>query len=161
MPQVLKDNRVIEDSWMALAEDAETLPQGDILLTYNQWQKFSDQLSAHQGNIGVTIDGDAEIEEIIQPLLGLPLIAINFPKFVDGRGFSSARLLRERYNYCGEIRAVGGFIRDQLYLLNRCGFNAFKFDDSVDLTESAKSLQDFSETYQVSVDQESPLFRRR
>ena len=80
---------------------------------------------------------------------------------VDGRGFSSARLLRERYNYSGEIRAVGGFIRDQIYLLNRCGFNAFKFDDASDLNESVKSLEDFSETYQVSSDQKDPLFRRR
>ena len=161
MPQVVKDNQVVEDNWLTVAEDAESLPQGDILLTYAQWQNFSDQLSAHEGNIGVIIDGNAEIEEIIQPLLSLPLIAINFPKFVDGRGFSSARLLRERYNYHGEIRAVGGFIRDQLYLLNRCGFNAFKFDDASDLNESVKSLEDFSETYQVSADQKDPLFRRR
>ena len=72
-----------------------------------------------------------------------------------------ASLLRDRYNYRGEIRAVGGFIRDQLYLLNRCGFNAFKFAEDINLSEAAKSLEDFSETYQVSADQENPLFRRR
>ena len=161
MPQVLKDNRLIDDSWTLLTEDSESLPSGDILLSYSQWQTFSDQLDSHDGSVGVIIEGNADIEDIIEPLLKLPLIAINFPKFVDGRAFSSARLIRERYEYTGEIRAVGGFIRDQLYYLSRCGFNAFKFDDSVDLTESAKSLQDFSEAYQVSVDQESPLFRRR
>ena len=161
MPQVLKDNRPIDDSWTLLNEDSESLPSGDILLSYSQWQTFSDQLDSHDGSVGVIIEGNADIEDIIEPLLKLPLIAINFPKFVDGRAFSSARLIRERYEYTGEIRAVGGFIRDQLYYLSRCGFNAFKFDDFVDLTESAKSLQDFSEAYQVSVDQESPLFRRR
>ena len=161
MPQVLKDNRLIDDSWTLLTEDSESLPSGDILLSYSQWQTFSDQLDSHDGSVGVIIEGNADIEDIIEPLLKLPLIAINFPKFADGRAFSSARLIRERYEYTGEIRAVGGFIRDQLYYLSRCGFNAFKFDDSVDLTESAKSLQDFSEVYQVSVDQESPLFRRR
>ena len=161
MPQVLKDNRLIDDSWTLLTEDSESLPSGDILLSYSQWQTFSDQLDSHDGSFGVIIEGNADIEDIIEPLLKLPLIAINFPKFADGRAFSSARLIRERYEYTGEIRAVGGFIRDQLYYLSRCGFNAFKFDDSVDLTESAKSLQDFSEAYQVSVDQESPLFRRR
>ena len=161
MPQVLKDNRPIDDSWTLLNEDSESLPSGDILLSYSQWQTFSDQLDSHDGSVGVIIEGNADIEDIIEPLLKLPLIAINFPKFADGRAFSSARLIRERYEYTGEIRAVGGFIRDQLYYLSRCGFNAFKFDDSVDLTESAKSLQDFSEAYQVSVDQESPLFRRR
>jgi uncharacterized protein (DUF934 family) len=161
MPQVLKDNCVINDSWTILSEDSETLPNGDILLSYNQWQTLSDQIQNHNGSIGVIIEGNAEIEEIIEPLLDLPLIAINFTKFADGRGFSAATLIRERYNYSGEIRAVGGFMRDQLYLLSRCGFNAFKFDNTVDLTDSAKSLQDFSETYQVSADQENPLFRRR
>lgn len=161
MPQLLKDNRVIDDSWTALAEDALSLPDGDLLLSYAQWQTFSDQIEAHRGSIGVVIEGNAEIEDIIEPLLNLPLIAINFPKFADGRGFSVASLLRDRYNYRGEIRAVGGFIRDQLYLLNRCGFNAFKFAEDIDLSEAAKSLEDFSETYQVSADQENPLFRRR
>ena len=161
MPQVLKDNCVIEDNWMLVDESAETIPEGDILLSYDQWQQYSDDLSSHKGNLGVIIEGNAEIEDIVEPLLNLPLIAINFPKFVDGRGFSVARLLRERYNYQGEIRAVGGFIRDQLYLLSRCGFNAFKFADDTDLSESAKSLKDFSETYKVSVEQKNPLFRRR
>ena len=161
MPQLLKDNRVIDDSWTALAEGALSLPDGDLLLSYAQWQTFSDQIETHRGSIGVVIEGTAEIEDIIEPLLNLPLIAINFPKFADGRGFSVASLLRDRYNYCGEIRAVGGFIRDQLYLLNRCGFNAFKFAEDIDLSEAAKSLEDFSETYQVSADQENPLFRRR
>jgi uncharacterized protein (DUF934 family) len=161
MPQVLKNNCVAEDNWTVLAEDADRLPKGDLLLSYSQWQTFADQIDSHDGDIGVIIEGNSEIEEIIEPLLDLPVIAINFPKFADGRGFSTARLIRERYNYSGEIRAVGGFIRDQLYLLSRCGFNAFKFDDANDLTASAKSLQDFSETYQVSADEENPLFRRR
>lgn len=161
MPQVLKDNCVVNDDWITLEESSETLPSGDVLLSYDQWQGFSEQITRHDGSVGVIIDGNAEIEEIIEPLLKLPLIAINFPKFADGRGFSAARLLRERFNYTGEIRAVGGFIRDQLYLLSRCGFNAFKFADDTYLFESAKSLKDFSENYQVSVEQKNPLFRRR
>jgi uncharacterized protein (DUF934 family) len=161
MPQLIKDNRVVDDSWTILADDTQLLPDGDLLLSYAQWQTFSNQIEAHKGNVGVVIEGNAEIEDIIEPLLNLPLIAINFPKFADGRGFSVASLLRDRYNYCGEIRAVGCFIRDQLYLLNRCGFNAFKFAEDIDLSEAAKSLEDFSETYQVSADQENPLFRRR
>jgi uncharacterized protein (DUF934 family) len=161
MPQLLKDKRVIDDAWTLLDTDSHSLPDGHILLTYSQWQTFSEQLESHSGQIGVVIEGNTEIEDIIEPLLKLPLIAINFPKFADGRGFSLATLLRERYNFNGEIRAVGGFIRDQLYLLSRCGFNAFKFSEDTDLSEVAKSLEDFSETYQVSADQEKPLFRRR
>lgn len=161
MPQVLKDNCVVEDNWTVLAEDADRLPKGDLLLSYSQWQTFADQIDSHDGDIGVIIEGNSDIEEIIEPLLDLPVIAINFPIFADGRGFSTARLIRERYNYLGEIRAIGGFIRDQLYLLKRCGFNAFQFTEENELSDAAESLKDFSENYQVSVDQENPLFRRR
>jgi len=161
MAQLLKDHQVVEDQWLMVDEQVETLPCGDILLSVCQWQQFVDQLDQHNGKIGVWLEGNAEIEEIIESLLDLPLIAIKFPKFVDGRGFSLARLLRERYQYTGELRAIGEFIRDQLYLLKRCGFNAFQFSDNIDLSEAAKSLDDFSETYQVSTDQIIPLFRRR
>jgi len=89
------------------------------------------------------------------------VVAVSFKKNVDGRGFSMARLLRERYGYQGEIRAIGEIIRDQLYLLQRCGFNAFEFGAEVDLAEARKSLADFSDAYQVAVDQPVPLFKRR
>ena len=161
MPQILKNTEVVSDNWILLDETAESLPTGNVLLSYEQWQNLTDQLSNHSGSLGVWLEGHAEIEQIIEPLLDLPLIAINFPKFADGRGFSSARLIRERYNYSGELRAIGGFIRDQLYLLKRCGFNAFQFSDENELSDAAESLKDFSENYQVSVDQENPLFRRR
>ena len=161
MPQILKDTQVVSDNWILLDENADSIPNGDILLSFEQWQNFAEQLSNHSGSIGVWLEGHAEIEQIIEPLLNLPLIAINFPKFADGRGFSAARLIRERYNYSGELRAIGGFIRDQLYLLKRCGFNAFQFSDENELSDAAEWLKDFSENYQVSVDQENPLFRRR
>ena len=161
MPQILKDTQVVSDNWILLDENADSIPNGNILLSFEQRQNFAEQLSNHSGSIGVWLEGHAEIEQIIEPLLNLPLIAINFPKFADGRGFSAARLIRERYNYSGELRAIGGFIRDQLYLLKRCGFNAFQFSDENELSDAAESLKDFSENYQVSVDQENPLFRRR
>lgn len=161
MPQILKNNQVIDDNWIMVDDSSDSLPQGNILLSYEQWQTFADQLNNHKGKLGVWLDGHAEIEQLVEPLLELPLIAINFPKFADGRGFSSARLIKERYNYQGELRAIGGFIRDQLYLLKRCGFNAFQFSNETELADAAESLKDFSENYQVSADQESPLFRRR
>lgn len=161
MAQLLKDNQIIDDSWLILDDSAETLPSGNILLSLEQWQQFSDQLSQHNGELGLWLEGNAEIDTVIDSLQQLSLIAIKFPKFVDGRGFSLARLLRERYNYNGELRAIGEFIRDQLYLLKRCGFNAFQLTENQDLSEASKSLSDFSETYQVSADQQEPLFRRR
>jgi uncharacterized protein (DUF934 family) len=161
MPQYLKDGAVVDNSWQQVSADNESLPQGDILVPVSQWQEQQNTLASHVGAVGVWIDSHEEIEGFVESIIDLPVIAINFPKFADGRGFSIARLLRERYGYQGEIRAVGQIIRDQLFLMQRCGFNGFVFDADIDLVEASKSLQDFSDAYQVAVDQPEPLFKRR
>ncbi len=90
-----------------------------------------------------------------------PLIAIVFAEFRDGRGFSLARLLRERFGFTGPLIAAGAFMQDQLCYLKRCGFSHFEVDDTLDLESAAVSLQDFSDSYQASCDEQKPLFRRR
>ena len=88
-------------------------------------------------------------------------VEVNFPSFTDGRGYSIARLLRERHGYLGELRAVGDVQRDQLFYLARCGFDAFLLRDGLDAQEALCALHDFSEAYQASVERPEPLFRRR
>jgi uncharacterized protein (DUF934 family) len=88
-------------------------------------------------------------------------VEVNFPKFGDGRGFSIARLLRERYGYKGELRAVGQVARDHLYYMEQCGFDAFLLREGEDVAEALAAFDDFSEAYQASVAQPVPLFRRR
>jgi uncharacterized protein (DUF934 family) len=110
MPQILKDTLVVSDNWILLDENADSIPAGDLLLSYQQWQNF--RLTSSATTVvasAVWLDGHAEIEQIIEPLLDLPLIAINFPKFADGRGFSAARLIRERYNYYWRITCYWWF----------------------------------------------------
>jgi len=97
---------------------------------------------------------------LFEHLRAIPLVAINFPVFTDGRGFSYGRELRER-GFTGELRASGHFIRDQMTYLARCGFDAFQLADESVLDEALASLQDFSEHYQAAIDQPLPLFRRR
>ena len=94
-------------------------------------------------------------------LPGLKLIAINFPKYGDGRGYSIARLLRERYGYKGELRAIGVVARDHLQLMAQCGFDSFQLREGEDADEALKGLNDFGEAYQASAAQPVPLFRRR
>ena len=89
------------------------------------------------------------------------MIAVNFPQFTDGRGYSTARLLRERYGWKGEMRAIGDIQRDQLYYLSRCGFDSFLLNEGFDPQEALTAFNDFSEAYQTAVDQPVPLFRRR
>lgn len=91
----------------------------------------------------------------------LKIVAVNFPKFGDGRGYSIGRLLRERYGYRGELRAVGEVARDHLYFMAQCGFDAFELRAGEDPQEALDALNDFSEAYQASVARPLPLFRRR
>ena len=89
------------------------------------------------------------------------VIAVNFPKFSDGRGYSIGRLLRERYGYQGELRAVGEVARDHLHAMAQCGFDAFQLREGEDPQEALKAFGDFSEQYQATAAQPAPLFRRR
>ena len=94
-------------------------------------------------------------------LEGVARIEVNFPKFSDGRGYSIARLLRERYGYRGELRAVGHITRDLLFYLESCGFDAFELRPGEDPHEALAGFEDFSEAYQATVARPQPLFRRR
>jgi uncharacterized protein (DUF934 family) len=94
-------------------------------------------------------------------LEGVARVEVNFPKFGDGRGYSIARLLRERYGYRGELRAVGHITRDLLFHLESCGFDAFELRAGEDPHQALASFEDFSEAYQTSVARPQPLFRRR
>jgi uncharacterized protein (DUF934 family) len=88
-------------------------------------------------------------------------VEVNFPKFGDGRGYSIAFLLRERYGYKGELRAVGWVVRDHLLYMENCGFDAFLLREGEDPAEALTGFNDFSEAYQASVTKPLPLFRRR
>jgi len=88
-------------------------------------------------------------------------VEVNFPKFGDGRGFSIGRLLRDRYGYNGDLRAVGHITRDHLFFMESCGFDAFELREGEDPHEALAAFDDFSESYQASVTRPQPLFRRR
>jgi uncharacterized protein (DUF934 family) len=166
MPKLIKDRHIIEDTWTLLAkpegEASEVIvPVGQIIVPLGVWNAQKSQLQTRK-DIGVWLDSDETADAIGDEANSLPVIGVNFPSFMDGRSFSTARLLRERYAYNGELRAVGNFIRDQLCYLRRCGVNAFAFaSPDIDLEVALKSLEDFNEYYQASVDQPLPLFRRR
>ena len=91
----------------------------------------------------------------------LALIAVDFPAFKDGRGYSTAWLLRSRYGWTGELRAIGDVLRDQMFFYKRVGFNAYAVREDKDIEEALIGLNDFSDVYSGSIDQPIPLFRRR
>lgn len=164
MQRIIKGDQVVDETWHLLPKDA-TLGglsnSDDLLVPMGLWLEHSHALKVRDGGLGVWLDSDEEVECIADDLEHFQVIALNFPAFNDGRHYSSARLLRERYGFKGEIRAIGDVLRDQLFFMKRCGFDAFAVRPDRDPYEALESLRDFSETYQAATDQPVPLFRRR
>lgn len=166
--ELILNGEVTPNEWQLIAQveagqdlDLTTLPAGKLILPLRQWQNHREALAARSGEIGVWLDSEESAELIAEEAAKLPLIAVNFPAFADGRGFTAGRMLRERFGFKGELRAVGGFMRDQLTYLQRCGFNAYAFEGEQPLASLKDSLSDFGDSYQSGTDQPLPLFRRR
>ena len=164
MQRLIKNGEVVNDSWHLLDKDAtlDGLPNSDsIIVPLALWLEHSHALKARDGGLGVWLDSDEEVESIAGDLDQFQVIALNFPVFSDGRNYSNARLLRDRYQYQGEVRAIGDVLRDQLFFMQRCGFDAFALRADRNAEEALESLKDFSNCYQAATDQPLPLFRRR
>jgi uncharacterized protein (DUF934 family) len=163
MAQIIKHRAVIQDNWQLLEAGSDgALPLGsDVIVPLERWLRERDTLLSRKGEIGVWLETDADPAALAPDLACLKLIAIRFAKSTDGRGYSLARLLRERYGYSGELRATGEVLRDQLYYLSRCGFDAFALRADQNAAQALAAFDDFSEAYQASVERPAPLFRRR
>ena len=167
MPErVIRNGRVEPDLWTLVGvaspdELARPLPAGPVVVPLTFWNERRAQLAARREPVGVWLKPDDEPSELADDLASLPLVAVHFPKFTDGRGYSTAALLRTRYGYKGELRAFGDVGRDQLFLLKRCGFDSFSLPAHRDPEAALAGLEDFSQRYQGSVDDPAPLFRKR
>lgn len=164
MQRVIKNDQVVDESWHLLPKEVslEDLSNSeDIIIPMSLWLEHGHALRARDGGLGVWLDAGEEVEDIASDLDKFQVIALNFPVFTDGRHFSTARLLRQRYGYTGEIRAIGDVLRDQLFFMKRCGFDAYAVRADRDPFDALEGLKDFSETYQGAADDPRPLFRRR
>lgn len=154
------------DNWQRLDAPADgaaaDIPsRGDVIVPLAVWKTQRDALPAREGGLGVWLAGDDDPEDIAGDLARLRVVAVRFASFTDGRGYSIGTLLRARYGWRGELRAFGDVQRDQLFYLSRCGFDAFELRHGEDVETALGAFEDFSETYQASVEQPLPLFRRR
>ena len=166
MASLIKARRIAPDNWQRLERAADgasaALPDdGDVIVPLALWLERRAELLERRGGLGVWLDSHEEPEAIARDVGRFEVIAVNFPKFQDGRGFSIARLLRERFGYKGELRAIGHITRDHLYYMEGCGFDAFVLRDGEDAEEALAAFGAFSEAYQASVTRPVPLFRRR
>ncbi|WP_445939723.1 DUF934 domain-containing protein [Pseudomonas sp.] len=164
MQRIIKNGQLIDESWHLLPNDAtlDGIPNcDDLIVPLGLWVEHSTALNARDGGLGVWLDAGEEIEEVADQLDNFQVIALNFPAFTDGRHCSTAYLLRNRYGYKGEVRAIGDVLRDQLFSYLRVGFDAFALREDKDPLDALKAFEEFSEVYQASTDQPLPLFRRR
>ncbi|MBI4195787.1 MAG: DUF934 domain-containing protein [Betaproteobacteria bacterium] len=167
MTTLIRMRQVVQDNWRLLDPAADgALPpvpreDGDVIVPLALWRREREKLVARNGRLGVRLDAHEGPEEIADDIARFEVIAVHFPKFTDGRGYSTARLLRDRYGYKGELRAIGDVQRDQLLYLSRCGFDAFALKEGRDAEAALGAFSDFSEAYQSSVERPLPLFRRR
>jgi uncharacterized protein (DUF934 family) len=165
MREIIKDKAVVNDDWIVLRlqegelPDSVAIPDGKVIVPLKVWQAQTATLK-NRAEIGVWIASDERPEELKGEVQQFAVIAVDFPKFSDGRGYSIAYNLRARLGYEGELRAIGDVLRDQMFYMQRVGFNSFATRPDRDIHEALKSLTDFSEAYQISWDQKSPLFRR-
>jgi uncharacterized protein (DUF934 family) len=166
MATLIRERRIVADNWRLLSrEPSGELPeaplQGDMIVPLGLWLARREDFLAYSSRLGVWLEANEDPEAIADDLNRFALVAVNFPKFADGRAYSIARLLRERYGYQGELRAIGDVLHDHLHFMKQCGFDAFLLRQDQDAREALAALDTFSEGYQTSVLRPIPLFRRR
>jgi uncharacterized protein (DUF934 family) len=169
--QLIKERRLQDDPWKVVTLlDGEApfdvcLPVGPLLVPVSVWKaKKADLIhreNEHGIPLGIWLSPEDDPAEIAKDVDDFTVIAVHFPKFTDGRGYSIARLLRERYGYDGELRAFGDVGRDQIFLLNRVGFDSFLIGEGRNAEDALAAFDDFPEVYQAGADLPIPLFRRR
>jgi phosphoadenosine phosphosulfate reductase len=124
-----RDGGFVEDAWRKL-DDAEPAPAtGAIIVSFARWSAERDALSARADPVGVSVLAGAEAPAQLAEAAGRPLVALKFDKFADGRAFSYAELLRERFGFAGELQATGDVLLDEIPFMRRCGFTSFEIVD--------------------------------
>ena len=158
MPLV-SNGQIVSDRYRSIADDAELLPQGALLLSAARFLASAESLRGHDGPIGVIWPNDRNIAELAPHLDHLATVVLLFPTFRDGRAHSQARLLRERYGFRGELRASGQVLRDQFVFLLRNGFDSFEVKKDAEAFAAAANR--YSVFYQPSADQAVGALQRR
>jgi len=160
MPLIRSDGQRIAEAWTEV-DDPDSLPDGQpTVLPLELWEQARARLTGRNAALGVRLRNDQPVERIADDLHRLDAVVLEFPAFKDGRAYSQARVLRERYGFRGEIRATGDVLQDQAIFLVRCGFDAFEVDDKT-AEAWAAALQRISVVYQPAADGSVPAPWRR
>ena len=152
--KIIKNRQIVENDYRFLADDEAFDIDEKIVVSVARWLAEKEQLLASVESgvgkdfIGIRLNVEDDLEAIAEDLKTLALVEFNFAAFTDGRSFSRAKLLKDRFDYQGEMRAVGNFMVDQVCYLSKVGFQSFQLSDESKLPTALKTLDDFSESYQ-------------
>ncbi len=160
MQKIIRDRQIVDDNWVEVQAGEPVPATGDVIVPLAMLLSDPGTLLARDGRLGICINAGEGIADLVPHLEKLPLVALNFPVFADGRGLSYARELRERHHYTGEIRAVGDVQRDQISDMHRCGINAFALKAGQSPDNALSAFTDFSTTYQADARDSRPVYRR-
>ena len=160
MPTIIKDRKVVFSEYDLIMPECADFRARGVILPLGVFLENKSDLS-YRRDLGLWLEAGEDIEEIENCVDNFAVIALNFPSFGDGRAYSSANILRRKYSYTGELRAVGDVRRDQIEQMSRCGFDAFAVNEEQDLQSIIAALTVFTYNYQTSIDRPQPLFRLR
>ncbi|MDP2504315.1 MULTISPECIES: DUF934 domain-containing protein [unclassified Oceanobacter] len=161
MAKLIKDGAfVADDVWTRIDDDAIATEYS--LISLDRWthQQAELQPLASRGKLGLYLNSDQLAEMVAEQCRNFAVIAVDFPKFSDGRGYSTARLLRDQYHYAGDLRAVGDVLIDQLFFMKRVGFSSYALRDDQNEAHALAAFSSFSQPYQAAMDDQRPLFAR-
>jgi uncharacterized protein (DUF934 family) len=160
MPLV-KGGKIAEDPFVHTADGAELPADGAVLVTAARFLENPDELLSRGGKIGVLWPNNRDVDDLVPYLDRLAAVALVFPTFRDGRAYSQARLLRERFSWRGELRATGQVLRDQFVFMLRAGFDAFEVKKQSDAEAFAQTAKRYSVFYQPTGDGRLTALHRR
>ena len=149
---LIEDGKLVEDGWVSVAEDAEPPANEPSIISLDKWLEDRERLGKRNAPLGLRLKAGQSPDLIADDLGRFDVIALEFPVFTDGRAYSYARALRERYAYTGQVRAVGNVLRDQYFFMRRCGFDAFEVADTARLEDWLESDREISVLYQKAID---------
>lgn len=153
--------RIKDDRWCFLADDQGIEDCSDVVLSLDRLEEMAEQLQGRNGRLGALLRAGEDVERLAPFLEQLDLVAVEFPIFKDGRGYSAARLLRGRFAYEGELRAVGMVLEDQLFFLMRCGFDAFALRHPDPEAAFHRAARTFRNAYQRASDARLSIAEQR
>ena len=149
---LIKNGTFADDEWVSVGDEDALPSEGGVIVSLTRWLAERDTLLGRNTPLGITLAAGEVPDAIVNDLDRLQLVAVQFPIYKDGRGYSSARLLRERHGYEGEIRATGEVLYDQWFAMNRCGIDTFEVAEGTTLAAFEAAMNELSLVYQRTGD---------